>query len=622
MSLQPPDEIVLAPAGEIVPATGSEAPAPRGHASILELLAVLVLSVALAMAMWHVAWQHPLTTQLGSPGDSDEYSWFLAWIPYSIGHGLDPLISSYVNFPHGVNLMWNTSVILPSFVMSPITLIFGAAFSYNILITAAPALGATFAYIAFRRWASPLPSLAGGLVYGFSPYMVSQSVGHLAQTLMMSAPLMLILLDRLLVVQAKAPWRDGLLFGLLAWAQLLTAEETLALEVVTAAFAVLVLCVFNWAAVAAHLRYAAKGLIATAGLFVPLSAPFLAVQYLGPYRVQNAHPPNVYVSDLFNFFVPTNITKFAPHSALAVASRFTGNGSEQGAYIGLPLLVFIALTLYFARRRGVTWVALATGVGAGLLSLGPTLHVLGHVSPLPMPDDILKHFPTLHNLLPDRFAGTMWLGVALLVAIGLDELKRLAVPYKILGWALGALGLVALFPITNFPAGASPLYSAYDTGMACPKTTGPSSGHPPVALLLPPVNELNLRWQPESKFCFVMPTDTGMTGTNQGDRGALRLMLSLDNPGTPLPPLTAQTRADAAGDIATLDIKEIVIGPEFPQSPNWSPKSQAKLVAWVEWLVGQTPLQSHDAFISYIWKDLPPTIDIASGHVGTVPGAY
>ena len=83
-------------------------------------------------------------------------------------------------------------------------------------------------------------------------------------------------------------------------------------------------------------------------------------------------------------------------------------------------------------------------------------------------------------------------------------------------------------------------------------------------------------------------------------------MLSLDNPGTALPPLTAQTRAEAAGDIATLQIKEIVIGPEFPQSPEWNPKSQAKLVSWVEWLLGQAPLQSHDAFISYIWKDLPP----------------
>ncbi len=186
-----------------MPAPAVEATAERGHASRLELVAVLVLSVVLAIAMWHVAWEHPFTTQLGTPGDSDEYSWFLAWIPYSIGHGLDPLISHYVNFPNGVNLMWNTSVILPGFIMSPVTVIFDAAFSYNILITAAPALGATFAYVAFRRWASPLPSLAGGLVYGFSPYMVSQSVGHLAQTLMMSAPLMLILLDRLIVVQAS-----------------------------------------------------------------------------------------------------------------------------------------------------------------------------------------------------------------------------------------------------------------------------------------------------------------------------------------------------------------------------------------------------------------------------------
>jgi hypothetical protein len=136
---------VITTTSETVEAPASQAPAARGHAGRLEVVAMLVLSVALAVAMWHIAWEHPLTTQVGSPGDSDEYSWFLAWIPYSLGHGLDPLISSYVNFPHGVNLMWNTSVILPGLVMSPITLIFDAALSYNILITAAPALGATFA---------------------------------------------------------------------------------------------------------------------------------------------------------------------------------------------------------------------------------------------------------------------------------------------------------------------------------------------------------------------------------------------------------------------------------------------------------------------------------------------
>ncbi len=60
---------------------------------------------------------------------------------------------------------------------------------------------------------------------------------------------MLIVLDRLLVLQAKTPWQDGLLLGVLAWAQLLTGEEVLAMEAVTAAIAVVVLCAINWSAV-------------------------------------------------------------------------------------------------------------------------------------------------------------------------------------------------------------------------------------------------------------------------------------------------------------------------------------------------------------------------------------
>ena len=192
-----------------------------------------------------------------------------------------------------------------------------------------------------------------------------------------------------------------------------------------------------------------------------LSAPFLGVQYLGPDRVQNAHPYDVYVSDLFNFFVPTDITKLAPTAtvplfnwkiaALAVSSHFTGNGSEQSAYIGVPLLVFIALAIFFARRRGVTWTALAVVVGAGVLSMGPTLHVVGDITSFRLPGDILHHLPVLQNLLPDRFAGTMFLGVGLLVALGLDELRRLAVPYKVVGWGLAGLGLAVIVPDHRLP---------------------------------------------------------------------------------------------------------------------------------------------------------------------------
>lgn len=611
---RPDDGIGSAPSR--FPGSGRARPR-KGRTSRWELLAVFVLSLALAMTLFHEAWTNPLNTQLGGAGDADEYAWFLSWMPFALGHLHNPLVSHYVNFPNGVNLMWNTSVVLPSFLMSPFTVIFNANFSYNALETLGPALSATFGYMAFRRWTGRLPALAGALIFGFSPYMVSQAPGHLAQVLITSAPLFLIALDRLLVVQGSKPWVDGLLLGLLAWAQLLTGEEVLAMEVVAAAIAVAVLCVIARHQISSHLAYARRASVLAAGVFAVLSAPFLAFQYLGPYRVQNVHPANVYVSDLLNFITPTDMIKLAPVMATNVAIRFTGNGSEQGAYIGLPVVIFIVLTLLVARRRPVTWVALAVAVGAGVLSMGPTLHVGGHVTGFRLPDDLLQHMPFFHNLLPDRFASMMTLGVALLVALGLDELKHLWKPVLAMGWALVALGMAALFPITDFPAANSPMYSAFVTGFSCPK---PKAGDAPVALVLPGINEMNLRWQAEANFCFAMPTDTGMTGTNSHFRKGLGVLFTIGDPGQPELPTSTALRVQAAQEIQQYHISEIVVDPEWPTSPVWTPQGQAEVVVWIEWLLGQAPQHSKDDYLSYVWKDLPPVADIASGRVGTVKG--
>lgn len=597
----------------------------RGRASWKELLAVLALSTFLAALIFHNAWRHPFSTQVGVWGDADEYTWFLGWIPYAIGHGLNPLGTTIANFPHGINLMWNTSLILPSFLMSPVTVIFGAAFSYNVLATAAPALCTTFAYMAFRRWTAPLPSLAGAFVFGFSSYMVAQSVGHLAQTFVMIAPLVLIVLDRLLVVQASKPWVDGLMLGGLVWAQLLTGEEVLTVMAVAAAIALFVLLAINDRAIFPHVRYAARGLVVAGGTFVILALPFLAYQFLGPDRVQDAHVKNVYVNDLLNFVVPTNIDKFAPAFALNLSNQFRPhNGSEQDAYIGIGLLLFVLLTLVIARRRRVTWVAFSVAAGMALLSLGPSLHVLGHTTTFELPDAWLQDLPLLKNLLPDRFASMTFLATGWLVAIGLDELRRFTLPAKAGGWALAGVGLVALVPITNYPAGASPMYAAFSTGLSCPRpSSGPQLSPRPVALVLPAMDEMSLRWQAESKFCYAMPTATGMTGTNKGDLGHQSLILTVGQPGQPLPPLTHAVRAEAAADIKKLGIKEVIVVPEYPYSglPAMTPSNQAQLVAWLEGLFGQVPVNSHDAFFTYVWKDLPSNHDIATGHVAYVAGA-
>jgi hypothetical protein len=132
---------------------------------------------------------------------------------------------------------------------------------------------------------------------------------------------------------------------------------------------------------------------------------------------------------------------------------------------------------------------------------------------------------------------------------------------------------------------------------------------------------MNLRWEAETDFCFAMPTATGMTGTNTGDIKSLPVLLTVGDQdiGT-WPPKTEAVRAEAAQEIKRLHISEIVVGPETPTSPPWTPPGQAQTVVWVEWLLGQRPLQSHDTNITYVWKDLPPVSNIAFGRVPQLPG--
>ena len=47
------------------------------------------------------------------------------------------------------------------------------------------------------------------------------------------------------------------------------------------------------------------------------------------------------MTDLLNLVVPTDVQQLAPAAALGISSRFTGNGSEQDGYLGIPLILVL-----------------------------------------------------------------------------------------------------------------------------------------------------------------------------------------------------------------------------------------------------------------------------------------
>src|SRR6201996_8184904 len=83
--------------------------------------------------------------------DANFYVWGMAWWPYAITHGLNPLYSHQIWAPGGVNLAWVTTTPTVSLLMWPVTATVGPVASLNLTLILAP----------------PAPGPAGGLL--FSP---------------------------------------------------------------------------------------------------------------------------------------------------------------------------------------------------------------------------------------------------------------------------------------------------------------------------------------------------------------------------------------------------------------------------------------------------------------------
>ncbi len=566
-----------------------------------ESLAALVLMTGVAVAWFAHTWEAPGLRLVGAGADGYGVLWCIAWVPFALGHGLNPLFSHYIHFPAGNNLMWGTSMPLVAALVSPITVTVGPVVAYNVVATAGPALAGWAGYLAFRRWTAPLPALAGALVFGFSPAMAAQSAQHPFLTFTVTAPLLLIVGDRLLVVQGRPAWRDGLWLGLLVWAQLLISEEVLAIEALLAVPAVVVLALGSRRAVPERMRHALSGLGVGAAVAACLSAWPLSVQFFGSQRLGQLHPAGVFVSDLWSFVTPNPVTQLSSRSIRTFSYQFTGNWTEWGSYLGVALLGFLVVAGVICRRRRVAWVAVAVVVVAGVLSLGGSLHVAGHDTHIPLPWALFGGLPVLKNLLPVRLSVIMFLGVGLLVALGLQELaarsfaprsrrpprrSRSAIS-RLGGYGLAAVALLSLIPIVPYMTTTAPSLDAAARRAACPARPGADVD------LLPSDEEYVVAWQAESGFCFTIPSRSGLTGV-RGGTSVLQEASGDASIGRPMPTLTPALVAQVRRELSARHPAAIIIGPNEPPA---RPDTEVRLSGWVTRLLGAPPAAEGDVLI-------------------------
>ncbi|HSS95076.1 MAG TPA: hypothetical protein VLR46_13965 [Candidatus Dormibacteraeota bacterium] len=543
-------------------------------------LAALGIYMLLSLLLFSSTWVDPAGSWIGSPKDPQLFIWYLGWIPHELAQGHNPLFTDYLSYPPGSNLMWNTSMIFPALVLWPVTALAGPVFAYNFLITAGLALSAWFGFLAARLFVDrPALCLVAGLIYGFSPALVAQALGHPHVMVALFPPIALLLGHEILVRRRLHPVVGGALAGAAAALQLLTGEELLAVSLLIAAIGVALLAIMHRGEVRARLPGAAIAAGAAIITFAIIATYPLVFQFLGPQRVSgNVQQPDVYVSDVLAFAVPSNFI------------HFTGNTTENGAYVGIPLLVFFTLGLIAAwRKPAIRWIGLMTLIVA-VLSLGPHLHVDGYVTGLPLPWMVVSRLPLMGSALPARLMAIAFLGIGIVVAAACAIALTRTRPWQVATGVLLLAGLAAIAPSLPYPSQRAVAPAFFKEGGDVEKVA------PGSVLLITPFSSKEstdaMYWQTVADFRFRMPEGDAFTpGPYLGPHPSfLQSELDSVDAGQTVT-VTPDVRAKAVADLKAFGASTIVAGP----SPG-----HAAIVDFLTQVLGAAPVP--DGGVDVWWR--------------------
>jgi hypothetical protein len=569
--------------------------------------------------MFSSTWVHPTTWSIGVSGDPQQFIWFLAWPPFAVTHGHNPIFTDYIDYPVGVNLMWNASELLPAMVLSPLTGMSALVLAYNVLMTTAVALSSWTAYLLIRRYVSSLLGAGvGGALYGFSPFMIAHSLGHPHVTVAFMPPVLLMLLDEIVRVQRRPAVVSGLFLGLSGAAQLFIGEELL---VTAAGVGFLLLCLaiaVRPDAVRSHAKHSVIGLVCAAVAFAAVTAVPIGFQLFGPQHMRGLiQPPNTFVSDVWSFLLPTRLFLLAPDPAAAFADTLPGGVVGANAYVGVLLLPLLTITAVRYWNRFEVKVAAMGSAIIAILSMGITIHIGGRVSSIPvfaiglvfpllqryLPGRLmlfltffgwfaLSQLPVFRNILPDRLMLYFYLLAGLLIAVWLDELRAWQPRQRWVGRLALAAALFLLLPALPYPSTPEPVPTFF-AGVEASRIPSGS-----VALVLPFSTGGDGRamlWQAQTGMRFRMPEGYAFN-PNRGSQGSPpgsatqseALAVALGNSVT----LTDATRQQIRDELKSWRVQTVVIGPMTNE------QEEVDLFTWV---LGRAPQAVGGV---YVWWDV------------------
>ncbi|WP_329111153.1 hypothetical protein OG792_07760 [Micromonospora sp. NBC_01699] len=468
---------------------------------------LLVFGAFLLAAFWVTSqiWLDP-AGRVASLYSSDpaQVQFFLAHSVRVVLHGEYPFFTDRLNYPDGVNLMANTAVLGLGIPMIPVTLLFGPAVSFVVLVTLGLAGTASAWYFVLSRYVvrNPIAAIVGGWFCGFSPALLSHASWH--PNIISQFLLPFIVWRVILLTRSTRVVRDGIILALLVSYQAFINEEILLFTALACGVFLAAVLVQQPGRFRTAWRPLAGGLAVCAVLAVALLAYPLYVQFAGRQAYHGlSDAVRDYGNDLAAFVSPGSPTLGGNERANA---NLAPNYSEENAFFGWGLALLTLGIVIWLRREVIVRALAATGLIFAVLSLGERVSYWNR-DLFWGPWEWLVKLPLLDAVVPTRFGLITTVAIGLLLALAVDRAWSLeSVDRRVRRVGVVTALAVVLLPLVPLPLKMSsrPPVPNFISSGHWRQFVGPDQSLVPVPV--PAMGHTNgMRWAASTDLDFKIP---------------------------------------------------------------------------------------------------------------------
>ncbi len=528
----------------------------HGWTDVLVVGGYILAAIYVTFPLWVEPW-----TRVPPLAGSDQalFQWFLAHAAKSVAHFQNPLFTTLLNAPDGINMMANTSILGLGVPMTPITLQFGPHVSLSVLLTLALAGTAGGWYYVLSRHVvtSTLASAVGGWFCGFAPAMISHASWHPNMTFQLLVPFIVLQVMRLR--EPGRVWRNGIILALLVVYQAFISEEILLFVAASCAVFVVIYSVQQRHELSKAWRPMLGSLSVTAIVASALLAYPLWVQYWGPNHYRGLSVGHgLLTNDLTSF--AAFATESLAGSGQWVTRTFLTIPSEENLFFGWPMLIVGVAAFFLSGRRPIARALRPTLLVFAVLGLGAQITFRGVKTGISGPWGTLEDLPVLDSVLASRFGLVVTAALGVFLAMATQQVwdvaaRRLRSNRVRASWVVALVCALVPAAPTPLDAKSQPPIPQFFANGSWRSYLG--EGETVVPLPFPVVGKSEgIRWAAASDLHFGIPNGyflfprDGVAGNEAAFGSPLRptakLLDQVEITGVPLPVTEADRRAAEA----------------------------------------------------------------------------